>query len=301
MIDVAADANANAVKFQLFKANTLYSRFIDPETFNQTKKAELPHEWVPELIDRCKSRDITFLATPFDVESIDYLRGVDIPAVKWASGELNNLRLLSYAAGLGKPMLIATGMSNLGDVELAIDTVKQAGNLGIALLHCISIYPTETSDANLRMMDTLAEAFNYPVGFSDHTLGISVALAAVARGAKIIEKHFTLDRHIDSPDHPFSLRPVELKQLVRSIREVSSSLGTKTKHSIENERKFAAYGRRSLVASKSIAKGTKLTENMISSKRPGTGIPPQYFSLVVGRVLSKDITQDEPILWDHLI
>jgi N-acetylneuraminate synthase/N,N'-diacetyllegionaminate synthase len=300
LIEVAASAEADAIKFQLFKANTLYSKFVDNKTYEETKNLQLPLEWVPELVDKCASHGITFLATPFDFESIDYLKKINIPAIKWASGELNNIPLLSHAAKLSKPIIIATGMSSLGDIELAIETVKKEGKSPIALLHCISIYPTNFNDANLRMMDTLAEAFDYPVGFSDHTIGIAIAIAAVARGAKIIEKHFTLDRKMNSPDHPFSISPIELKNMVRSIRQVSESLGTRHKHVIENESKFLSYGKRSIVAAKALSPGTVITRDMITSKRPGTGIPPQFIPTIIGRATKKELTEDEIITWEHL-
>jgi N-acetylneuraminate synthase/N,N'-diacetyllegionaminate synthase len=301
LIEVAASAEADAVKFQLFKANTLYSKYVDDATYKETKNLQLPLEWVPELIDKSNSQGITFLATPFDSESIDYLKAIDIPAVKWASGELNNIPLLSQAAKLSKPIIIATGMSSLGDIELAIETVKKEGNSQSALLHCISIYPTKYTDANLRMMDTLADAFDYPVGFSDHTTGIAIAIAAVARGARIIEKHFTLNRKMNSPDHPFSINPSELKEMVRSIRQVSDSLGTRHKHVIPNESKFLSYGKRSIVAVKAIPRGTTITKDMITTKRPGTGIPPQFIPSVIGRDTRKDLTEDEIITWGHFI
>ncbi|MDN5847429.1 MAG: N-acetylneuraminate synthase family protein [Candidatus Nitrosocosmicus sp.] len=301
LIETAAGAEADSVKFQLFKASTLYSKFVDSSTYEETSRLQLPIDWIPELRDKCSSHDITFLATPFDIESIDYLARIDIPAIKWASGDLDNIGFLSYAAKLSKPMLIATGMSSIADVELAVKTVTSEGNRNIALLHCISNYPTKFQDANLRMMDTLREVFEYPIGYSDHTLGISVSIAAVARGAKIIEKHFTLDKNINSPDHPFSIHPTDLKLLVKSIREVASSLGTKHKSIIPSEKKFASYGKRSIVADNYIKKGTKITSELINYKRPGTGISPKYIQYVLGRVTEKDISKDEIITWNHLV
>lgn len=301
LIEIAASAEVDAVKFQLFHVDSLYSKYVSKETYEETKNVQMPLDWIPELIDKSKAQGITFLATPFNLEAIECIDKMNVPAVKWASGEINNIELLASAARLLKPMIIATGTSTLGDIELAIETVRNEKNSAIALLHCVSIYPTSSSDANLRMMDSIAEAFDYPVGFSDHTTGIAVSLAAVARGAKIIEKHFTLDKNLKiSPDHPFSIHPNELKQLVRSVREISTSLGTKHKHLIENEKKFAAYGKRSLVANKTIPKGTKLTKDMISLKRPGTGVPPQHISFVIGRVTNRDLQEDEIISWDHL-
>jgi N,N'-diacetyllegionaminate synthase len=301
LIEIAAEAGADAVKFQLFTAETLYSNKINYEIYEATKRAELPLKWIPELIDICKSNNIMFLSTPFDFNSIDVLNDVDVPMFKWASGEIDNLGLLEYAAKSLKPILISTGMCNLAEIEAAIETVVKQNNHQIALLHCISLYPTLFEDSNLRMMDTLSKTFGYPVGFSDHTQGVTVSIAAVARGAKILEKHFTLDKNLKSPDHPFSLRPKEFKDMVSQVRAVSESLGSNQKHILEKEKTVAAIARRSIVARHSISKGTKLTSDMISYKRPGTGIPPRLSPFVLGRILSKDIEKDEIIKLDDFV
>jgi sialic acid synthase SpsE len=295
LIEIAAEAGADAVKFQLFTADGLYSNKINHEIYETTRKAELPLRWIPELIDICKSNKINFLATPFDFNSIDVLNEMNIPMFKWASGEIDNLDLLRYAAKSLKPMLISTGMCNLGDIETAIETVIGQNNRQIALLHCISLYPTSFEDANLRMMDTLLNSFGYLVGFSDHTPGTAVAIAAVARGAKILEKHLTLDKDLESPDHPFSLRPKEFKDMVLQIRAVTKSLGSTQKHMLEKEKTVADLARRSIVANHSLPKGTKLTADMISYKRPGTGITPRLSYFVIGRILNRDIEKDEII------
>jgi N-acetylneuraminate synthase/N,N'-diacetyllegionaminate synthase len=299
LIDAAAEAGANAIKFQLFNVETLYSKYVDKEIYDKTRHAQMPLDWVPELIDRCKSQQITFLATPFDLESVNHIKKHKVPAIKWASGEINNLELLSFASKLSKPMIISTGMSNIGEIERAINVVEKEKNSDLALLHCISIYPTEYADANLRMMDTLSQLFDYPVGFSDHTLGTSITVAAVARGAKIIEKHLTLDKNISSPDHPFSLHPHDFKALVKCVREIESSLGIKCKKMIKNERPIARIARRSLVASKPIPLGSRIDKGMITAKRPGTGISPEYLNMVIGRTINKDLEQDEILEWEY--
>ncbi|HKR74858.1 MAG TPA: N-acetylneuraminate synthase family protein [Candidatus Nitrosocosmicus sp.] len=301
LIEIAADAGADAVKFQLFTAESLYSNKINYEIYETTKRAELPLKWIPELVDVCKSNKIMFLSTPFDCNSIDVLNDVDIPMFKWASGEIDNLELLQYAAKSLKPILISTGMCNLSDIESAIVTVNRENNDQIALLHCISLYPTLFEDTNLRMMDTLSNTFGYPVGFSDHTPGVTVAIAAVARGAKILEKHFTLDKNLKSPDHPFSLHPKEFKEMVTQVRAVSKSLGSNQKYVLEKEKTVAAIARRSIVAKHSISKGTKLTIDMISYKRPATGIPPKLSSFVLGRILNRDIEKDDIIKLDDFV
>jgi sialic acid synthase SpsE len=301
LIEIAAGAGADAVKFQLFTAGNLYSNRINPEIFETTKKAELPLKWIPELIDICKSNKIMFLATPFDYDSIDVLNNADIPMFKWASGEIDNLDLLQYAAKSLKPILISTGMCNLSDIENAIESVIGQNNHQIALLHCISLYPTLFEDTNLRMMDTLSNTFGYPVGFSDHTPGITIAIAAVARGAKILEKHFTLDKNLKSPDHPFSLHPKEFKDMISQVRAVSKALGSNQKHVLEKEKTVAAIARRSIVANRFISKGTKLTADMITYKRPGNGIPQKSSSFVLGRILNRDLEKDEIIKLDDFV
>jgi sialic acid synthase SpsE len=301
LVQVAADSGADAVKFQLFTADKLYSKSVSKEIYEATKKAELPLDWIPEIIDKCKSNEIMFLGTPFDIDSIDILDNANVPMFKWASGEIDNIDLLRYAAKKSKPMIISTGMCDMSTIEAAIDTVVEENNNKIALLHCISIYPTRVEDVNLRMMDTLSNAFGYPIGFSDHTIGSSVPIAAVARGAKILEKHFTLNKNLKSPDHPFSLRPNELKDLVTRIREVSSSLGKSQKQIIENEKPIAKIAKRSIVASQFLSKGTKLNADTITTKRPGTGILPRFSPFIIGRSVNKDIMKDQVLNLDDFI
>jgi sialic acid synthase SpsE len=300
LIEIAAEAGADAVKFQLFTAEKLYSNRIGNEIYEKTRNVELPIEWVPDLVDICKANKIMFLGTPFDNYSVDVLNQAKVPMFKWASGEIDNENLLQYAAKNLKPMLISTGMSNLSTVEAAIETVVRQKNNQIVLLHCISLYPTSNEDANLRMMDTLSNTFHFPVGFSDHTLGTAIAIAAVARGAKVLEKHFTLDKKLESPDHPFSLRPRELKDLVSQIREVSKSLGTTQKRILEKEEPIARIARRSIIANQNISKGTKLTVDMITFKRPGSGISPKFAPFIIGRTVNKDMEKDEIIQTNDL-
>ena len=223
---------------------------------------------------------------------------MDVPAYKWASFEIVDLPLLKYAAGKGKPLLLSTGMCNLADIQEAIDTARSAGNEDIVLLQCTSLYPTQPNQVNLGMMDTMRNAFHLPVGLSDHTLGISVPVAAVARGACVIEKHCTLSRKLKGPDHPFALEPDELKQMVEAIREVEASLGSSIKQMIPDEEEMARLARRSIIARVDIPKGTKLTEDMLIIKRPGYGIRPKFLDIIIGRGAKRDIEKDDIITWE---
>jgi len=305
LVDVAAEAKADAVKFQIFKAESLYSKYT-PEfsylkgqnTYELIKSIETPREWIKELAEYCKSKNIIFFASPFDFEAIDILDKY-VPAFKIASFEITDLELLKYAAEKGKPMIISTGMANLGEIEDAITAIRSVGNENIILLHCNSLYPTPVEIANLRAIETMRTAFKVPVGFSDHTLGIHIPIAAVAMGACVIEKHFTLDRTLPGPDHSFAIEPDELKEMVRCIREVEKAKGSgiKEKSDLESEEMYVK-ARRSIHAKINIPKGTKITRDMLIIKRPGYGIKPKFIDMIVGREAKKDIREDEWISWD---
>lgn len=309
LIDVAVDAGADAVKFQVYNAETLYSEktpqfsYLEElsagkSIYEVIKENELPREWMEELAEYSRDKDIIFFATPFDREAIDQLYEVGVPVYKWASFEIVDLPLLKYAAGKGKPMLLSTGMCDLADIQVAVDTVCSTGNEDIVLLHCTSLYPTELRQVNLRMMDTMRDAFQVPVGLSDHTLGITIPIAAVARGACVIEKHFTLSRKFKGPDHPFALEPEELRQMVKAIRGVEESFGSPIKKMIPDEEEMARLGRRSIIAGVNIPKGTRLTEDMVTIKRPGYGIEPKFLGIVIGREARRDIEKDDIITWE---
>jgi len=233
LIDVAADSKADAVKFQTYSAETLYSKKT-PEfsymkgqnVYDLIKSIELPREWQQELAEYADQRGVMFLSTPFDYAAVDELDEIGVPAFKFASFEIVDLELLKYAASKQKPMIISTGMANLGEIEDAISAIRSAGNDDIVLLHCNSLYPTPPEVVNLRAMETMREAFKLPVGFSDHTLGIHISLAAVAMRACAIEKHFTLDRDLPGPDHSFAIEPDELKEMVRCVREIEEAKGS---------------------------------------------------------------------------
>lgn len=311
LIDVAAEAGADAVKFQTYSAETLYSKKTPQfsylkeleggkSTYEIIKERELPREWQAELAEHAKEKGIIFMSTPFDKAAIDELDEIGVPVYKWASFEITDLPLLKYVASKGKPLIISTGMCNLADIQEALDTVRSAGNQNIILLHCISLYPTQPAQVNLRMMDTMRNAFHVPVGLSDHTMVISVPIAAVARGACVIEKHFTLSRKLKGPDHPFALEPNELKAMVKGIREVEESLGSSVKQMLKEEEEMARLGRRSIIAKVNIPKGAKITESMLIIKRPGLGIPPKFVDIVVGRTAKQDIEAEDIITWEMI-
>ena len=304
LIDVAVAAKADAVKFQIYKAESLYSKHT-PEfsylkgqnVYELIKSIETPREWIKELAGYCEARNITFLATPFDFEAIDLLDKY-APAFKIASFEIVDLELLQYAARKGKPMIISTGMANLGEIEDAINAIKSVGNEDILLLHCNSLYPTPVDVVNLKAIETMRTAFKVPVGFSDHTLGIHIPIAAVAMGACVIEKHFTLSREMKGPDHSFAIEPDELKEMVRCIREVEKAKGTGIKEKSELEGEGYEKARRSIHAKVDIPKGTRITRDMLIIKRPGYGIKPKFIDIVVGREAKRDVKEDEWITWD---
>lgn len=307
LIDVAVEAKADAVKFQLYKAETLYSKYT-PEfsylkgknPYELIKSIETPREWIKELVDHCKKNNIDFLASAFDFEAVDLLNKY-VSAFKTASVEIVDLELIKYTAEKGKPMIISTGMANLGEIEDVINAIKSIGIEKIILLHCNSLYPTPTEIVNLKAMETMKNAFKIPIGFSDHTLGIHIPIAAVAMGACVIEKHFTLDRTLPGPDHSFAIEPDELKEMVRFIRDVENAQGEgiKEKSELESEEMYIK-ARRSIHAKVDIPKGVKITRGMLIIKRPGYGIKPKFIDLVMGRETKKDIKEDEWITWDMI-
>ena len=304
LIDAAVEAGADAVKFQTFTTERVISRDApkanyqvettgaSESQFDMVKALELPREAFAQLMAHCEERNILFLSTPFDLESVDLLAGIGVEAFKIASGEITNLPLLEHVARNGKPMFVSTGMANIGEVETAVQTIVEAGNRDMVLLHCVSNYPAEPSDVNLRAMDTMARAFGVPVGYSDHTLGLEVPLAAVALGACVIEKHFTLDNSLTGPDHRASLEPDELARMVSGIRTVQRSLGHGRKEPAASEANTAAVARKSLVAARALKAGTMLTEDMIDIKRPGHGLPPSVRRNLVGRTVRVDVAED---------
>lgn len=304
MIDAAAGAGVDAVKFQIYSAETLYSRKTPRHSgygkalFDLIKEIETPRIWLPELADYCKQREILFFATPFDNDAVDELDEVS-SFFKIASFELVDLPLLRYCASKGKLMIISTGLANMEEIEDAYVACHEAGNEQIVFLQCASMYPSPPSIINLRAMETIRRAFGVPVGLSDHTRGIHISVAAAAMGASAIEKHFTMDRTMEGPDHPFAIEPDELADLVNQIRDVEAALGNGRKFGpAPEEVEFYEKARRSVHAAVDIPAGTIISEEMLICKRPGYGVRPKFLPLLVGRPARQDIKADEWIAWE---
>ena len=313
LIDAAAAASADAVKFQTFSADRLVTaqapkaqyqnRTTDPaeSQLAMLKRLELSAEAHRDLIDHAAARGILFLSTPFDSGSADMLDALNLEIFKLGSGELTDLPLLTHVARKGRPMILSTGMSALDEVEQAVAAVRAAADVPLAVLHCVSNYPADTRDCNLRAMDAMRAAFGVPVGYSDHTRGNVASLAAVARGACIIEKHLTLDRSMPGPDHEASSDPQEFAELVRAIRETEAALGDGIKRPRESELSTRAVARKSVVALVDIPKGQPVTREMLGVRRPGTGIPPADLERLVGRAHRVDIAAGSLLTWETAI
>jgi len=312
LVDAAADAGADAVKFQTFRADALVSREapkaayqrettgIDESQRDMLRHLELGPEAHADLGEHARRRGLLFFSAPFDEASVDLLEAMGVALLKVPSGEITNLPLLRHMARKGRPMLVSTGMSTLDEVQRAIETIRAEGCSLLALLHCVSAYPAPAAETNLRAMDTLRDRFGCPVGLSDHSLGIEVAIAAVARGAAIVEKHLTLDTNLPGPDHRASLDPNEFTAMVRAIRAVESALGDGDKRPMPCEADTRRVARRSLVAAVPISTGEVLTQERIAVKRPGTGISPADLERVLGRRARRDVAADELLRWDDL-
>lgn len=311
LVDKAKEAGVDAIKFQTFRAENLVTKEApkaeyqkettgDGSQFEMLKKLALSLEDHIILKKYCEEKGIMFISTPFDYESVDLLEKTGVSLYKVSSGDLTNLPLLSYIANKNKPIILSTGMANLGEVEEAVETISKAGNDRIILLHCTSNYPTAYEDVNLRAMLTMKEAFKLPVGYSDHTIGIEIPIAAVALGAKVIEKHFTLDRNMKGPDHRASIEPDELKIMVRSIRNIELAMGDGIKRCNKSEENIRKVARKSIVAGRDISKDEVITINNISFKRPEFGLKPKYVDLVVGKKARRNIKVNEFITFNDV-
>lgn len=312
LVDVACKAGVDAIKFQTFKADKLVTRKAEmaeyqkqnignnESQYQMLKKLELSYEDHVELYNYCEKKGIMFISTPFDIDSVDLLEKLGVKLYKIGSGDLTNMLLLKYIARKNKPIILSTGMASLGEVEEAIDWIKEEGNNDIILLHCTSNYPTAYEDVNLRAMETMRQAFKLPVGYSDHTIGIEVSIAAVAMGACVIEKHFTLDKEMEGPDHRASLEPEELKQMVSSIRSIELSMGDGIKRCSESEMNNIKVVRKSIVVNKTIEPGTILTKDILRIKRPGYGIQPKFIDKIIGIKVNKKIKKDTVLRWEDL-
>jgi N,N'-diacetyllegionaminate synthase len=311
LVDAAADAGADAVKFQTFRADRLAVedapkapyQLADGAEESQAamlRRLELKPEAHRGLQEHCARRGILFLSTPFDEVSADLLETLDVPAFKLGSGEVTNWPLLAHIARKGRPLILSTGMSTLDEVAAAVAVVRDAGDPPLALLHCVSAYPAPAEEANLHAMGALTEAFGVPVGFSDHSVGNDVSLAAVALGARIIEKHFTLDRTLPGPDHAASIEPDELTALVAGVRRVESALGSGVKAPTGAEAANIGVVRRSVGAVVDIPAGARIEAGMLAMVRPATGIPPARVGEVLGRTAARVIGAGSLLVWEDL-
>jgi N,N'-diacetyllegionaminate synthase len=312
LIDAACDAGADAVKFQTFKAETLVSKNAqkadyqketsgsEESQYDMIKKLELDVQSHKELFKYCREKGIMFLSTPFDTESIKLLDELGLEIFKVPSGEITNLPYLREIGKLKKEVVLSTGMADLGEIEDALNILTENGTLKdkITVLHANTEYPTPMKDVNLRSMTSIGVAFDVAYGYSDHTLGVEVPVAAVAMGASVIEKHFTLDKNMEGPDHKASLEPDELKLMVKSIRNIETALGSRVKKPSKSELKNKPVARKSIVAACDIKKGEVFSEKNLAVKRPGNGLSPMRWDEIAGRKADKDYDADEPVMAD---
>jgi N-acetylneuraminate synthase/N,N'-diacetyllegionaminate synthase len=310
LIEAAAEAGADLIKFQTFKAYECASSYSGTaeyqkqvgaaNQFELLQKLELRFADFIKLKARAEELGLGFLSTPDGEESLEFLCSIGVEAIKIASGEITNLPFLAKIGAKKLPTLLSTGMSDIGEVEKAISTLEESGCPEIILLHCTTEYPAPTDEINLRAMQTLANSFALPVGLSDHSVGIEAAIAATALGANIIEKHFTLDQSLPGPDHAASLNPVQLKNLVDAVRKTTAMLGSPVKCATESEKKNRLLVRRSICAKNKISAGERLTIDNLCCKRPATGIAPEFMPLLTGRKSKCEIEPDQPINWEDL-
>ncbi len=313
LIDVAADAGADAVKFQTFKSEELAAASAEMADYQKQnlgmeesqlamlKKLELRETDYPALLERCRQRGILFMSTPHSGQgSLDFLMRLGVPAIKFGSGELTNLPLLRSAARYGRPLLLGTGMATMQEVVEAAEVMKAAGARDVVFLHCTSNYPCRISEVNLRAMKSMADALGAPVGYSDHTLGIQVPIMAVGMGAIVIEKHFTLDKHLPGPDHVCSLEPHELKEMISQIRKAEKIMGSDIKQPNGSEYATMAVARKSLVTSAPVRAGELFTPANLTIKRPGTGLLPKMYDRVLMQRAARDIAADAVLSADDI-
>ena len=297
MIEVAAQCGANAIKFQSFTPDELFSEVENPELYNLSKTWILSKQDHINLQKHSKKNKIVFFSTPCGIKSANLLKNLKVPFMKIASGEITNLELIDHIAKMKIPMMISTGMTSISEIAKVVETV-QSRKCKFSLLHCVSSYPANTYDANLSTISQLRKTFNVPVGFSDHTVGIDVSLAAVALGATIIEKHFTLDKEMEGPDQKLSIDPNELSELVKKTRIIEKAMGEPRKIAYKTEEPFKAKMRKSLGANVTIPANTIVKRSMITSFRPGTGIPLNMVENFIGRKTKKTIKKGTLFNWN---
>lgn len=298
LIEKAKEAGADAVKFQTFNPESLCSQ--RSQYFKLFKSLQIAMtDWM-EMAEFARKTGIIFLSTPFDEQSVDLLYSLGVPAFKIASGDLTYLPFLKYIARKNKPVLLSTGASEKSEIREALKTIYSTGNRKVILLHCVSNYPARAEDVNLKVIDALAQEFNIPVGFSDHTTDITIPIIAAYLGARVIEKHFTLDKNLNGPDHKLSLEPKEFKGMVTQIRIIKEVSGDGKKKPCSSEKKIKDLLRRSIIAKCNIPKGTVISKEMLKISRPGTGIEPKFLEKVISKVARQDIDEDEVLHWGKL-
>jgi len=312
LVDAAKESGADAVKFQSFKADRLVTRLAgkanyqkqsvpgEDSQYSMLKSLEMSEDNFRRIHAHCKHRGIEFLASPFDRESATFLDAMAMRTFKIPSGEITNLPLLEHIAAYGKPVILSTGMCNLAEIELALLTLEAAGADEITILHCVTEYPAPYDEINLSAMGTLAKAFGRVIGYSDHTAGLEIPIAAVAMGARIIEKHFTLDTSLPGPDHAASLPPADFRRMVQAIRNVEMAIGNGIKKPASCEIANIGSVRKSIVAACTIPEGEAITSRHLTLKRPGSGLPPVYLEAVIGRRAQREISIDQLIEWGDL-
>jgi len=308
LCDAAKEAGVDIIKFQTWKTDLIVSKSTemagyqkenlnsDDSQYEMLKKLELSYNNFQLVKEHCDKIGIQFLSTADETESLDFLLTLDMPFIKLGSGEITNVPYLRYCAMKGLPIILSTGMSTMSDVAYAYNVLVDAGATDITVLHCTTNYPCPMDEVNLNAMNTIKDALKCKVGYSDHTMGVEVPVAAVAMGAEVIEKHFTLDRNMEGPDHKASLEPSELKDMVQKIRNIEKALGDGIKRPNESERSICKVVLKSIVAKQPIAKGTVLTEDMLTVKRANAGISAKHWDVIVGTKANKDYDIDEPIV-----
>lgn len=313
MIDEAKACEVDAVKFQVFKSEDFISEDCSTYTYKSKgetitepmiemfKRYEFGDDEFKDIFEYCKKKEIEFFVTPQNPSDLDFVLAIiDMPAIKVGSDDLTNVELLNYYAGKKKPLIISSGMAYISEIEDAVNIINDTGNTDLAILHCVSSYPTEADEINLRKILTIKQAFDVIVGFSDHTIGCTASIGAVVFGAKVIEKHFTLDKNLPGPDHWFSANPDEMRELVREIRVIEKALGSSVVKPSKKEMEMRKLARRSIVASKYISKDDTITEDLIQFKRPGTGLPPKFVDYIIGKKAKVNIKNNELITFDKV-
>lgn len=307
----ARKAGADAVKFQTFFANELVTGNAAKakyqtenmksggNQYGMLKALELSKDALIEISSFCSDNDIEFLSTPFSERAADLLEAVNVQRFKISSGDLTHLPMLAYIARKGLPMIVSTGMANMSEIEEAVLTINKSGNDQVSILHCVSNYPAAVEDCNLKAMETIRKAFQLPVGWSDHSKGAAVSIAATALGAEIIEKHITLDKSLEGPDHKASMEPDEFKQFVRDIRAIEEAMGNGIKLPVSDETETARVARRSLVVTKDLSQGHVITKGDVKIVRPGTGLAPKHHEAILGLRLATGLKTDTPLQWHH--